>query len=74
MSSTIETPIYVYKILDSEPGEDLATLKLSPLDLEDGFIHLSTADQVCVQVTFQHIFVWLLRIIHTRNAWTRSIG
>ncbi|ODQ65617.1 hypothetical protein NADFUDRAFT_50902 [Nadsonia fulvescens var. elongata DSM 6958] len=44
----------IYKILDSIPNEALkdgsvdpkATLPLSPLDANDGFIHLSTAAQL----------------------------
>jgi hypothetical protein len=47
MSPPDPLPNYVYKILTSAPGEDLQDLELSEIDFQDGFIHLSTAEQVC---------------------------
>ena len=60
------TPKYLYKILSAAPPEPLPiTLPLSELDGKDGFIHLSTAEQV--PVTAGRFFVssnvlWLLKI------------
>ena len=46
MSHPSPLPTYLYKILDSAPPDPLPTeLPLSPLDANDGFIHLSTAAQ-----------------------------
>jgi len=40
-------PKYIYKILPLAPPEPFpAALPLSPLDAKDGFVHLSTAEQV----------------------------
>ncbi|KAG6012776.1 hypothetical protein E4U43_007652 [Claviceps pusilla] len=40
-------PSFVYKIVSSAPSADLPVrLPLSPLDQQDGFIHLSTGQQV----------------------------
>ena len=40
-------PPYVYKILSEEPPDPLPhTLPLTPLDKEDGFIHLSIGKRV----------------------------
>jgi hypothetical protein len=40
-------PKYIYKILPHAPAEPFPTaLPFSPLDAKDGFVHLSTAEQV----------------------------
>ena len=47
MSPPFPLPTYVYKILPEPPPSPLPdALPLSPLDAKDGFIHLSTAEQV----------------------------
>lgn len=44
---TEKLPNYLYKILTTPPEEQLPSIfPLSPSDAADGFIHLSTADQV----------------------------
>jgi uncharacterized protein (DUF952 family) len=47
MSAPSPLPTYLYKILPSAPPSPLPSrLPLSDLDKNDGYIHLSTADQV----------------------------
>lgn len=47
MSPPSPLPTYIYKILPTAPPQPLpAALPLSELDQKDGFIHLSTSDQV----------------------------
>ena len=59
-------PEYVYKILPEAPPDPLpATLPLSSLDAQDGFIHLSTAAQT--SATAGRFFstsekLWVLKI------------
>ncbi|KAF1943675.1 hypothetical protein EJ02DRAFT_126395 [Clathrospora elynae] len=59
-------PIYLYKILPSAPPSPLpARLPLSDLDRNDGYIHLSTSEQV--PSTADKFFgdvseLWLLKI------------
>jgi uncharacterized protein (DUF952 family) len=59
-------PQYLYKILPSAPPSTLPSrLPLSDLDLKDGFIHLSTSEQVASTAdkwfdTFTEL--WLLQI------------
>ena len=59
-------PEYVYKILPEAPPDPLpATLPLSALDTQDGFIHLSTATQT--SATAGRFFstsekLWVLKI------------
>ena len=59
-------PKFVYKILPEKPPIELpAALPLSELDAKDGFIHLSTAEQV--PATAGRFFsmtskLWLLKI------------
>lgn len=59
-------PTYLYKILDSAPPSPIPErLPLSDLDRNDGFIHLSTSEQVPGTAdkffsNFQEL--WLLRI------------
>ena len=59
-------PKFVYKILSEKPPEELPNaLPLSELDAKDGFIHLSTAEQV--PATAGRFFsmmgeLWLLKI------------
>jgi uncharacterized protein (DUF952 family) len=44
--SDIVLPKYLFKIVVEEPDARSETIKLSELDKESGFIHLSTASQV----------------------------
>lgn len=59
-------PTYLYKILPTAPPSPLPTrLPLSDLDRKDGFIHLSTAEQVPGTAAkyfseFDHL--WLLKL------------
>ncbi|OHE90859.1 hypothetical protein CORC01_13836 [Colletotrichum orchidophilum] len=47
MSEPTQKPHYIYKIVPSAPPSPLpAEFPLSDLDRNDGFIHLSTAEQV----------------------------
>jgi uncharacterized protein (DUF952 family) len=59
-------PYHLYKILDAAPPSPLpARLPLSDLDRNDGYIHLSTADQVpgTADKFFSHVSaLWLLKI------------
>ena len=66
MPSPSPLPKYVYKILPEAPPDPLpATLPLSALDSQDGFIHLSTAAQT--SATAGRFFstsekLWVLKI------------
>ena len=66
MAPPTPAPKYVYKILPEAPPDPLpASLPLSALDTQDGFIHLSTAPQT--SVTAGRFFstsenLWLLKI------------
>ena len=74
-------PKFVYKILSEKPPEEPPTaLPLSELDAKDGFIHLSTAEQV--PATAGRFFsmmgeLWLLKIeldrIEKNTRW-ESLG
>ncbi|KAF2748184.1 hypothetical protein M011DRAFT_476798 [Sporormia fimetaria CBS 119925] len=59
-------PSHLYKILPSAPPSPLpTTLPLSPLDKNDGYIHLSTAVQVPLTASrffSQNTELWLLVI------------
>ncbi|KAL6711570.1 hypothetical protein ACN47E_004504 [Coniothyrium glycines] len=59
-------PTYLYKILPSAPPSPLpARLPLSDLDRNDGYIHLSTSEQVpgTADKFFSNVAeLWLLRI------------
>ena len=47
MTAPTPLPAYVYKILDGPPTKPLPSeLPVSELDAKDGFVHLSTAEQV----------------------------
>ncbi|KAI8931347.1 hypothetical protein NX059_011686 [Plenodomus lindquistii] len=66
MSAPSPLPTYLYKILPSAPPSPLpARLPLSDLDRNDGYIHLSTSEQV--PGTADRFFgsvseLWLLKI------------
>lgn len=66
MPQPFPSPKYVYKILPEAPPDPLpASLPLSPLDAQDGFIHLSTAAQT--PATAGRFFstnekLWILKI------------
>ncbi|QDS72157.1 hypothetical protein FKW77_004472 [Venturia effusa] len=69
-------PIYIWKILDSDPNPLPEGLPLSDLDRSDGFIHLSTADQVpgtCDRFFSAAQTLYLLRIplerVESRIKW-----
>lgn len=66
MSEPDPLPTHIYKILDSCPPKPLpAILSLSELDAKDGFIHLSSGDQVpeTAKLFFKdHAELWLLEI------------
>lgn len=68
MSAPSPLPKYLYKILPSAPPSPLPErLPLSDLDRKDGFIHLSTSDQVASTAdkwfdSFSEL--WLLKIKH----------
>ena len=57
---------YLYKILDKAPQEPLPeTLAASKLDKNDGFIHLSTAEQTPITAGLffsSHSQLWILKL------------
>jgi len=59
-------PSYVYKILSEEPPNPLPhALPLTPLDKQDGFIHLSAGwrvPQTAAQFFGSYRTIWLLRV------------
>ena len=59
-------PAFWYKILDSPPPTPLpATLPATPLDAQDGFIHLSTARQIPITAGLffsAHDKLWVLKL------------
>lgn len=59
-------PAFWYKILDQAPPSPLPeTLPATPLDANDGFIHLSTASQIPITagLFFQtHKSIWVLKL------------
>jgi uncharacterized protein (DUF952 family) len=59
-------PPYVYKILSEEPPNPLPhTLPLTPLDKQDGFIHLSAGWRVPLTATEffgSYTTLWVLRV------------
>lgn len=59
-------PKYLYKILDQAPPQPLPdTLPATDLDTQDGFIHLSTAEQTPVTAKLffnKHNELWILRL------------
>src|ERR1700761_789108 len=58
---------YLYKILDEEPPNPLPeSLPTTQLDANDGFIHLSTAQQTPVTAKLffsDHHELWILRLV-----------
>ena len=80
MANLSPLPKYVYKILPEAPPDPLpATLPLSALDAQDGFIHLSTAEQT--PATADRFFstsekLWVLKIplkqIESNVRWEES--
>lgn len=66
MSAPSPLPTYLYKILPSAPPSPLpARLPLSDLDRNDGYIHLSTSEQVpgTADKFFDSVSeLWLLKI------------
>lgn len=65
-TSDLPFPRYVYKILSEEPPNPLPhTLPLTPLDRQDGFIHLSAgwrAPQTTALFFGSYTTIWLLRV------------
>lgn len=65
-SDTATFPPYVYKILSEEPPNPLPhTLPLTPLDRQDGFIHLSAgwrAPLTAAEFFGSSKTLWLLRV------------
>jgi hypothetical protein len=65
-SDTASFPPYVYKILSEEPPNPLPhTLPLTPLDKQDGFIHLSAGWRTPLTATEffgSYKTLWLLRV------------
>lgn len=63
---TATFPRYVYKILSEEPPNPLPhTLPLTPLDRQDGFIHLSAGWRVAQTTALyfgSYTTIWLLRV------------
>ena len=59
-------PPYVYKILSEEPPDPLPhTLPLTPLDKQDGFIHLSIGKRIpltAAQFFASYTTLWVLRV------------
>lgn len=80
MANVSPLPKYVYKILPEAPPDPLpASLPLSALDAQDGFIHLSTAEQT--PATADRFFstskkLWVLKIplkqIESNVRWEES--
>ncbi len=68
MTATTDLPFprYVYKILSEEPPNPLPhTLPLTPLDRQDGFIHLSAGWRVPQTTALyfgSYTTIWLLRV------------
>lgn len=66
MTTTIPFPRYVYKILSEEPPNPVPhTLPLTPLDAQDGFIHLSAGWRVPQTTALYfglYTTIWLLRV------------
>jgi uncharacterized protein (DUF952 family) len=68
MTATNDLPFprYVYKILSEEPPNPLPhTLPLTPLDRQDGFIHLSAGWRVPQTTALffgSYTTIWLLRV------------
>jgi hypothetical protein len=65
-TTTTPFPSYVYKILSEEPPNPLPhTLPLTPLDKQDGFIHLSTGWRVpltAAEFFGSYTTLWVLRV------------
>ncbi|KAH7377670.1 hypothetical protein BKA66DRAFT_443217 [Pyrenochaeta sp. MPI-SDFR-AT-0127] len=79
MSAPSPPPTYLYKILPSAPPSPLpARLPLSDLDRNDGYIHLSTSEQVpgTADKFFDSVSeLWLLKIKYeVLNAGTDGDG
>ena len=59
-------PKYLYKILDESPPSPLPeTLPSTDLDRNDGFIHLSTAEQTPITANLffgNHTKLWILKV------------
>jgi uncharacterized protein (DUF952 family) len=59
-------PTFWYKILDEAPPSPLPeTLPATPLDAQDGFIHLSTASQIPITAGLffsTHEKIWVLKL------------
>ena len=59
-------PTFWYKILDEAPPSPLpSTLPATPLDAQDGFIHLSTASQIPITAGLffsSHKKLWVLKL------------
>jgi uncharacterized protein (DUF952 family) len=70
MPAPTPLPTYIYKIVSSDPSSLLPTgLPVSAHDLEDGFIHMSTAEQVPMTVSrfFKDVdVVYLLKVPYAK--------